>query len=59
MNKRPIFRILTLCTLLALLSVSLRAPVYAQTYSFAVPEMLMQVIVQPDSSAKIIYDITF
>jgi hypothetical protein len=59
MNKRPIFRIFALCVLLALLSVSLRAPVCAQTYSFAVPEMLMQVIVQPDSSAKIIYDITF
>ncbi|MGC9397321.1 MAG: hypothetical protein ACP5J4_20955 [Anaerolineae bacterium] len=32
---------------------------YAQNYSFAVPELLMQVFVQPDSSVRIIYDITF
>jgi hypothetical protein len=34
-------------------------PVYAQDYSFAVPELLMQVYVQPDSSVRIVYDITF
>jgi hypothetical protein len=31
----------------------------AQTYSFSVPEMKMQVYIQPDASARIIYDITF
>jgi hypothetical protein len=30
-----------------------------QTYSFAVPELLMDVFVQPDASARIIYTITF
>ena len=45
--------------LLLMLVVSPGGAVYAQNYSFAVPEMLMQVFVQPDSSAKIIYDITF
>ena len=34
-------------------------PAYAQSYSFAVPELKMQVFVQPDASLKIIYDITF
>ena len=34
-------------------------PAYAQSYSFAVPELKMQVYVQPDASIKIIYDITF
>ncbi|HOU11764.1 MAG TPA: hypothetical protein PKZ84_01490 [Anaerolineae bacterium] len=59
MKKRPIFHIVALCALLALLGVFLRAPALAQNYSFAVPELLMHVIVQPDSSATIIYDITF
>ncbi len=59
MNKRSIVRIVASCALLALCAVLLRAPVQAQSYSFAVPEMLMHVIVQPDSSAQIIYDITF
>lgn len=45
--------------LLAMLLLSLGRPVYAQNYSFAVPELLMQVYVQPDGSAEIIYDITF
>jgi hypothetical protein len=45
--------------LLAMLLLSLWRPVYAQNYSFAVPELLMQVYVQPDGSAEIIYDITF
>ncbi|MEJ5309187.1 MAG: hypothetical protein WHX52_05415 [Anaerolineae bacterium] len=45
--------------LLAMLLLSLRGPVYAQNYSFAVPELLMQVYVQPDGSTQIIYDITF
>jgi len=34
-------------------------PVAAQSYSFAVPDLKMQVYVQPDASAKIVYDITF
>jgi hypothetical protein len=34
-------------------------PAHAQNYSFAVPELKMQVFVQPDASVKIIYDITF
>jgi hypothetical protein len=32
---------------------------HAQSYSFAVPEILMDVTVQPDGSARIVYDITF
>jgi hypothetical protein len=31
----------------------------AQNYSFAVPELRMQVFVQPDASVRIVYDITF
>ncbi|HNT77680.1 MAG TPA: hypothetical protein PKH77_21920 [Anaerolineae bacterium] len=31
----------------------------AQSYRFAVPELNMQVYVQPDASVKIVYDITF
>jgi hypothetical protein len=31
----------------------------AQTYFFSVPELNMQVYVQPDASARIVYDITF
>ena len=34
-------------------------PAAAQTYSFAVPELLMQVEVQPAGSVRIVYDITF
>ena len=30
-----------------------------QSYSFTIPEMLMHVYVQPDGSARIVYDITF
>ncbi|MBN2391855.1 MAG: hypothetical protein JXR84_14100 [Anaerolineae bacterium] len=46
-------------SLLAMLLLLLGRPVYAQNYSFSVPELLMQVYVQPDSSTKIVYDITF
>jgi len=49
---------LTLLMLL-ILTVSVSGSAYAQNYSFAVPELLMQVFVQPDSSVRIIYDITF
>src|SRR5688572_17525596 len=31
----------------------------AQTYRFSVPELNMQVYIQPDASALIVYDITF
>jgi hypothetical protein len=34
-------------------------PVHAQTYLFDVPLLQMQVFVQPDGSAQIVYDITF
>lgn len=33
--------------------------VLAQSYRFGVPELRMQVFVQPDASARIVYDITF
>jgi len=59
MNKQHFGRLLALWGIVALLGMALRMPVYAQTYSFAVPELLMQVFVQPDSSTKIVYDITF
>lgn len=45
--------------LLVMLVLSPGRPVYAQNYSFSVPELLMQVYVQPDGSVEIIYDITF
>ncbi len=59
MKRRLIFPILALCLLATLFGILVCGPVQAQTYSFAVPTMLMQVIVQSDSSARIIYDITF
>ena len=31
----------------------------AQGYSFAVPELRMQVFIEPDASARIVYDISF
>ena len=55
---RRSLRAWTLCVLLALVAI-VSGPAYAQNYSFAVPELLMDVIVQPDGSTKIIYDITF
>lgn len=45
---------------LVLLAIALGiAPVHAQSYLFSVPLMQMQVYVQPDGTAKIVYDITF
>jgi hypothetical protein len=41
------------------LLLSLGQPVLAQTYAFSVPELRMFVDIQPDSSVKIEYDITF
>jgi len=58
MNRKRLCHALVLLTLLMLIT-SIGGPAYAQNYSFAVPEMLMQVIVQEDGSTRIIYDITF
>ncbi|MBN1487323.1 MAG: phage holin family protein [Anaerolineae bacterium] len=44
---------------LFILFTGLVSPVGAQSYSFAVPELKMQIYVQPDSSVEIVYDITF
>lgn len=35
------------------------APAQAQSYSFAVPDLKMQVFIQPDAAARLVYDITF
>ncbi len=45
--------------ILGLLVVFFTGSVNAQSYSFSVPEMLLQVEVKPDASAVLIYDITF
>lgn len=58
MKSKRIFRALVLMTLLLLLT-SFGGPVAAQSYSFGVPDLKMQVFVQPDASARIVYDITF
>lgn len=42
--------------LLLLVSAS---PIQAQNYRFSVPQLYMQVYVQPDASVQIVYDITF
>lgn len=50
------------CILLAVLLVLVMpglAPVNAQSYSFAVPDLRLQVVVHEDASATLIYDITF
>ncbi|MCA9969095.1 MAG: hypothetical protein KC425_02715 [Anaerolineales bacterium] len=49
------FLLLTLFVMLVLLV----APVRAQSYSFAVPQLYMQAFVQPDASLRVVYDITF
>jgi hypothetical protein len=41
------------------MALSLRGAATAQSYSFTVPELLMQGYVQPDGSLRIVYDITF
>ncbi|MDF1513349.1 MAG: hypothetical protein P1S60_06025 [Anaerolineae bacterium] len=46
-------------SLIAFLFLPASTPAAAQSYSFAVPLLKMQVYVQPDASVKIIYDITF
>lgn len=49
---------LWLCALLVVAGVN-AGPAYTQSYTFGVPELKMQVYVQPDGSVRIIYDITF
>ena len=49
--------LLTFALLLALLVAA--SPLQAQNYSFSVPQLYMQVFVNPDASARIVYDITF
>jgi hypothetical protein len=51
--------ILYTLALIALLSLLLPVSTLAQNYSFGVPDLRMQVFIQPDASAKIVYDITF
>jgi hypothetical protein len=57
-KRRSWLLLLGLAVLVALLA-AVRFAAAAQTYSFSVPELRMQVFVQPDASARIIYDITF
>ena len=52
-NRRMVIGLLLLLLLLAV------TPAAAQNYRFAVDQMDMQVFVQPDASARIVYDITF
>jgi hypothetical protein len=52
------FRLFALCLILSFI-IPAYGPVAAQSYSFGVPVLNMQVFVQPDASVKIIYDITF
>ncbi len=40
-------------------SAVLPSAVYAQSYRFEVPEVIMEVVIQPDSTAEIYYTITF
>ena len=58
---KRLYRVLLLAALMtALLGGALgSSPAAAQSYRFSVPEMRMQVFLQPDGSALIIYDITF
>jgi hypothetical protein len=58
MKPTRIFSALALLALLMLMA-AIGRPVAAQSYSFAVPDLRMQVYVQPDASVKIVYDITF
>lgn len=50
--RSKLIALLIACTFLV-------APASAQDYRFSVPAMDMQVEIQPDASAKIVYDITF
>ena len=57
MNRKGTF--LSFLALMFFVLVVFVAPAQAQNYSFSVPELRMQVFVQPDASAHIVYDITF
>ncbi|MBK8988656.1 MAG: hypothetical protein IPM39_21725 [Chloroflexi bacterium] len=57
--KSTIWRLVAFLLLLLLLVFLPASAALAQDYSFAVPELRMQVFVQPDASVRIIYDITF
>ena len=58
MKTKSRLRIISL-SLLFIILFALLPPAVAQTYSFAVPDLKMQVYIQPDASVKIVYDITF
>ena len=58
MRAKQVFRTLALLVLLTFVA-SFGTPIFAQSYSFAVPDLKMQVYVQPDASVRIVYDITF
>jgi len=58
MKSKHFYRALAFLALLVLMT-SFGGPVAAQSYSFDVPDLKMQVYVQPDASVKIVYDITF
>jgi hypothetical protein len=48
-----------LLLIIGFLTAVFASSVYAQNYSFNVPQMYLQVDIQPDASALLIYDITF
>ena len=58
MNRKITF-LSSLLMILFLLVVFVAPTQAAQGYSFRVPELRMQVFIQPDASARIVYDITF
>src|SRR3989304_8290852 len=55
LQELMMLRALILLSLIALTVV----PVLAQSLEFSVPEMRLRVYVQPDGSARMVYDITF
>jgi hypothetical protein len=54
-SRRSLLYLLVLLGILLIPSVSIQA----QSYSYTVPELRMQVFIQPDGSSFIVYDITF
>jgi hypothetical protein len=59
-NHRRLSQITTLVFLLAAVALLLSgSPALAQDYRFSVPQLQLQVFVQPDGSARIVYDIEF
>lgn len=47
------------CVVAALLLLILVPAAWGQSYLFHVPELRLQVFVQPDASARLVYDITY